>query len=453
MRQRKNQIALVVIAVLTALSALTLAFETISIGTFERGVKGNPAGLNLGLDLQGGTHLVYRAESADVTQEQMEGVADIITQRVNRFGVSEAVVQLKGQNEIVIQLPGVKDIDEAKRLIGGTAQLDFRQCADASVTGGSSCGAWEPAAGEGNGGVQKHLTGEFMRPTATLVADPNSGLPEVSFEFNNEGAKLFEQITRRLIGKPLGIFLDNQLVSAPTVQSVISDRGRITGITASQGRVLAIQLNAGSLPVPIKVVREEDVSATLGKDSLDKSYTAAAVGLGLVMLFMVLYYRFLGVVASLSLIVYSALVLSLFKLSGVTLTLSGIAAFVISVGMAVDANIIIFERMREELRSGRSLGAAIETGFDRAWTAIRDSNVTTLILVAILWWFGDQLGEPKIIGFAVTLIIAILVSMFTAIIVTRTFLRLTVGTAIGKRTALFAPVKHQEQAPRPALGA
>ena len=452
MRQRKNQIVLLLVAALTSLAVLVLAFDTISIGTFERGVEGNPAGLNLGLDLQGGTHLVYRAETANVTEEQMKGVADIITQRVNRFGVSEAVVQLKGQNEIVIQLPGVKDIDEAKRLIGGTAQLDFRQCADLSVASGSQCGAWEAAVAEGNGGVQKHLTGQFMRPTAELVADPNSGLPEVSFEFNSEGAKLFEQITRRLVGLPLGIFLDNQVVSSPTVQSVISDRGRITGISASEGRVLAIQLNAGSLPVPIKVVREEDVSATLGKDSLDKSYTAGAVGLGLVMLFMILYYRFLGVVASASLVIYAALVLALFKLTGVTLTLSGIAAFVISVGMAVDANVIIFERVREELRSGRSLGAAIETGFDRAWSAIRDSNVTTLILVAILWWFGDQLGEPKIIGFAVTLIIAILMSMFTAIVITRTFLRLTVGTALGRRTKLFAPIK-QEQAPRPALGA
>lgn len=263
---------------------------------------------------------------------------------------------------------------------------------------------------------------------------------------------MFEQITRRLIQKPLGIFLDGQLVSAPTVQSVISQTGTITGLSHSEGRLLAIQLNAGALPVSISVVREQDVSATLGQESLDKSYLAAAIGLGLVMLFMVLYYRMPGLVAVASLIVYTVLVLGMFKLIPVTLTLSGIAAFVISVGMAVDANVIIFERMREELRAGRTLGAAIETGFDRAWTAIRDSNVTTLIVMFILWWFGEQLGEPRIIGFAVTLIIAVLASMFTAIFVTRTFLRLLVNSPMASKVHWFVPIRPGERTTRSAAG-
>ena len=451
MRLRRNRIFFAIILAMVALAGSTLALRTFSIGGFERGSEDSALGLRLGLDLQGGTYLVYRAEDPDVTRVQMEGVLNVIERRVNAFGVSEPLVQLKGENEIVIQLPGVRDIEEAKRLIGGTAQLDFRECSDPSVTVPGACPSWQPATGQGSGGLQKHLTGQFLRPTSTLVADPTTGLPVVSFEFNGEGARIFEQITRDLLNRPLGIFLDGQLISAPTVQAVIGQRGQITGLTRRDAQLLAIQLNAGALPVAIEVVKEQDVSATLGKDSLNKSYGAAAIGLGLVMLFMVLYYRLPGLVAVASLIVYAVLVLAIFKLVPVTLTLSGIAAFVISVGMAVDANVIIFERVREELRAGRSLGAAIETGFDRAWNAIRDSNVTTLLVMFILWWFGDQLGEPKVTGFAITMIIAVSTSMFTAIFVSRTFLRLLVGTALARRLSLFLPPTG-EAATRPVLG-
>lgn len=442
MRVRRNQIVIVLIAILVTLGVLTLAFKTINIGGFERGTEDSALGLKLGLDLQGGTHLVYRTDG-EVTDEQLDGVVNVIERRINAFGVSQPLIQKKGSNEIVVQLPGIRNIDEAKQLIGGTAQLDFRECIDPTAASRAACPGWEPATAEGSGGVVKHLTGEFLQPTSVLTAHQTTGLPEVSFEFNGEGSRMFERITRRLVGRPVGIFLDGQLISAPVVQSVISSQGRITGLTRADGRLLAIQLNAGALPVSISVVREQDVSATLGKDSLDKSYVAAAIGLGLIMLFMTLYYRMLGLVSVASLLVYTVLVLAIFKLATVTLTLSGIAAFVISVGMAVDANIIIFERMREELRAGRSLGAAIETGFDRAWSAIRDSNVTTLITMAILWWFGDQLGEPRVIGFAITLMIAILVSMFTAFFVSRTFLRLMVGAPFSRNTALFADVKRE----------
>lgn len=438
---RKYRLQVAVIIILVGLAISSLSLQTFSIGSWDRGSDDSPLGLRLGLDLQGGTHLVYRADDPQVTDEQMEGVANIIERRINSFGVSEPLIQRKGGNEIVVQLPGISDIEEAKELIGGTALLDFRECIDPNATNAGVCPGWQPVTAQGSGGVEKQLTGAFLRPTSALVADPTTGLPTVRFEFNGEGARMFEQITRRLQGRPLGIFLDDQMVSAPVVQAVISQTGQITGISQRDGRLLAIQLNAGALPVPISVVREQDVSATLGRDSLDRSYVAAAIGLGLVMLFMVLYYRAPGLVSVLSLGVYTAIVLAVFKLIPVTLTLSGIAAFVISVGMAVDANVIIFERMREELRSGRTLGAAIETGFDRAWAAIRDSNVTTLITMFILWWFGDQLGEPRIIGFAVTLIVAILTSMFTAIFVTRTLLRLLVNSPLAGRVHLFVPLR------------
>ena len=440
-----------IIVIMVALAIASLAVRNVSIGSLDRGSDDAPLGLRLGLDLQGGTHLVYRADDPQVSGEQMEGVVNVIERRINAFGVSEPLIQRKGQNEIVIQLPGISDIEEAKSLIGGTAQLDFRECIDPNAAHSGVCPGWQPVTAEGSGGVEKPLTGAFLRPTSALVADPTTGLPTVRFEFDREGARMFEQITRRLIQRPLGIFLDDQLVSAPVVQAVISQTGQITGVGQREARLLAIQLNAGALPVSISVVREQDVSATLGRDSLDKSYIAAAIGLGLVMLFMVLYYRVPGLVSVGSLAIYTVLVLSVFKMVPVTLTLSGMAAFVISVGMAVDANVIIFERMREELRAGRTLGAAIETGFDRAWTAIRDSNVTTLIVMFILWWFGEQLGEPRVIGFAVTLIIAVLSSMFTAILVTRTFLRVLVNSPIAGRIHLFAPLR-QERTTGPALG-
>lgn len=453
MRFILKRIRLTFIIVLLALSVAALSVKTVHIGSLNRGQSDTPLGLKLGLDLQGGTQLVYRAEDPNVTKEQMDGVAKVIERRINAFGVAEPLIQVKGQNEIVVQLPGVSDIEEAKKLIGGTAQLDFRECADASVSFAAACTSWKKATAEGNNGVEKELTGAFLKANSTVEAAPNSGLPEVRFEFNGEGARMFEQITRRLLQKPLGIFLDNSLVSAPTVQGVISGTGTITGVSAAEAKLLAIQLNAGALPVAINVVRQEDVSATLGKDSLDKSYFAAGIGLALVMLFMVLYYRLPGFLASLALVLYTLVVLSIFKLLPVTLTLSGIAAFIVSVGMAVDANVLIFERMRDELRNGRTLGAAIETGFERAWPAIRDGHVTILITMLILWWFGDQLGEARVIGFAITLMVSVLMSLFTAIYVTRTFLRSFTGTGLGRRIQWFAPVREREaRAGRPVLG-
>lgn len=395
------------------------------------------SGMTLGLDLQGGTHIVLEADlsgrPANEQDNAVEGAKRIIERRINAFGVAEPIVQRQGTNRISVDLPGVKDVNEAIRLIGQTAQLDFREL----VSKPDGTAEWVKAKAKGSDGQEKELTGEFFKPTAAVVLDPTTSKPQVAFEFNDEGGQMFEQITGRLIQKPLGIFLDNEMISAPTVQAVIRDRGVITGISLEEGRRLAIQLNAGALPVPVKIVQQQDVDATLGADSIKKSILAGEIGLGIVVLFMLLYYRLPGALAAGALLIYTVLMLAIFKIIPVTLTLAGIAAFILSVGMAVDANILIFERMREEIRSGRTLGAAIEAGFSRAWTSIRDSNISTLITCVILYIFGNNFGASLVMGFALTLGIGVLVSMFTAIIVTRTFLRAISGIGLARNLGLF----------------
>ncbi|MBM3117985.1 MAG: protein translocase subunit SecD [Chloroflexi bacterium] len=388
-------------------------------------------GLTLGLDLRGGSYLVYEADlsAKDPSQsddDALEGVLGKIERRVNAYGVTEPIIQRQGHNRILVQLPGVKDIDEAVRLIGQTAELDFREIkldeAGKPVLDEEGKEQWIKATGTGSDGKERELTGKYLKPNAQVVLEPQTNKPEVAFEWNEEGAILFEQITKRNLQKPLGIFLDNQLISAPTVQAVIKDRGVITGLNIDEARTLAIQLNSGSLDVPLKIIQEQDVDATLGADSLRKSLIAGAVGMVLLVLFMILYYRMSGFVAVCALAVYGALLLAIFKLVPITLTLPGIAALLLSLGMAVDANVLIFERMKEELRSGRTLGAAVETGFNRAWPAIRDSNITTFIACIVLFWFGGAMGAFMVRGFALTLFIGVAMSMFSAIIVTRTFL-------------------------------
>ncbi|MBI2304725.1 MAG: protein translocase subunit SecD [Chloroflexi bacterium] len=392
--------------------------------------------LRLGLDLQGGTQIVLEADvSQRPAQDRagaVEGVKRIIERRINAYGVTEPLIQIQGSNRISVQLPGVKDIQEAIRLIGQTAQLDFRE----QVVTDTSETQWVKAKARVDS-QEKELTGAYLKPNAAVIFESQTSQPQVSFEFNDEGAGLFEQITTRLIGKPLGIFLDDELVSAPTVRAVIRERGIIEGLDINEARVLAIQLNAGALPVPVHIVQQQDVDAMLGADSIRKSVVAGQVGLGIVLLFMLLYYRLPGLMAGLALLIYTVLVLAIFKLIPVTLTLAGIAAFILSIGMAVDANILIFERTKEEVRWGRSLGSAIEAGFDRAWSSIRDSNISTIITCAILYWFGSNFGASLVMGFAVTLFIGVAVSMFTAITVSRTFMRLLVSTGLARRTHLF----------------
>ncbi len=389
------------------------------IGSFQR------QGARLGLDLEGGTQLTLQADMESVPADQrdsaLKGALNVIERRVNAYGVAEPHVQARGTDRIIVELPGVKNIEEAKKLIGQTAKLEFKECAQPVFSGGQ-CTQWVNATGELNG-QKLELTGKYLVPGRQQVTfQSQGGFPQVAFEFNSDGAALFGQVTQRLLQKPLGIFLDDQLISAPRVEAIITQNGVITGLNLEEARLLAIQLNAGALPVPVSVVEERTVDATLGTDSVHKSVVAGELALLVVVLFMLMYYRLPGLAASGALIVYSLVTLAIFKLMPVTLTLAGIAAFILSVGMAVDANILIFERMKEELRTGKTLASAIRAGEDRAWPSIRDSNTSTLITCAVLYWFGNQFNASLIQGFALVLGIGVFVSLFSAIFVTRTFL-------------------------------
>ena len=404
-------------------------------------------GLSLGLDLKGGSHLVYKADltqkdPSQTDEDAMEGVLGKIERRVNAYGVTEPNIQKLGNDQILVQLPGVTDIEEAIQLIGATAELDFRELkmdGDTPVVDEEGNYEWVKATATGSDGQEKSLTGKYLKPNAQVILTQQTNEPEVAFEWDEEGAILFEQITERNLQKPLGIFLDDTAISIPTVQAVISDSGVITGLDLEEARLLAIQLNSGSLDVPLEVIQEQDVDATLGADSINKSLIAGFIGLALVALFMIFYYRYSGVVAILALVVYGVILVAIFKLVPITLTLPGIAALILSIGMAVDANVLIFERMKEELVGGRTLTAAVEAGFNRAWPAIRDSNVTTFIACFVLYWFGGTLGAFMVRGFALTLFIGVALSMFSAIVVTRTFLRFFVRAI--KNPAAYSSVK------------
>ena len=457
---RGNLIRLALIAVIFGLClSEVLIRDAPSIGDSSPG--NNTLGMRLGLDLSGGTHLVYKADLSQIGNESVaqaiDGVIDIIQRRVNAYGVSEPVIQKQGGDRISVQLPGVRDMDAAVALIGQTAELDFRELTDESwqevqrltaqgnFTGYESLTEqgileWIPATAISSKGEAVHLTGGHLKRNTRVEFSQITSEPEVHFELTSEGAGLFAQITARLIGRPLGIFLDNAYVSSPIVRSEISGGSGVIENMKSldEARRLTTLLNYGALPVPLgEPIIREDIDPTLGADSIRKSLIAGVVGLALVLAFMMLYYRLPGVLASGALLIYGVLVLAAFKLIPVTLTLAGLAAFILSIGMAVDANVLIFERLKEELRAGRTLGGAIEAGFNRAWAAIRDSNISTLITCGILYWMGNVLAEPRVKGFALTLAIGVALSMFTAIFVTRTFLRLFVGTRLAGRLSLF----------------
>ena len=350
---------------------------------------------------------------------------------------------------VVIEFTASGGLEEAKRLIRGTAQLVFmeRNCLvplDELAVNPLLC---EPIEAGGLGQlVDKDigLTGEDLS-RAFPGRDPTTNLPLVNVQFNSRGTEIFRELTRRLfemgeLGR-IAIFLDEQQISAPVVRSPILDGRAVIqgGFTNETANELAIQLESGRLPVPLTLIKERTVDALLGADSLRRSLIAGLVGLGLVLAFMVVYYRMAGVVAAVSLLVYAIIVMAIFKLIPVTLTLSGIAGVVLSIGMAVDANILIFERMKEEMRTGRTLTSAMEVGFRRAWTAIRDSNVSTIITCLILWWFGDRLGASVVTGFAITLLIGVAVSMFTALMVSRNLLQILALTPVGRNLDLFTP--------------
>jgi len=623
---RRYLVTILVITALIVISGLTLGFQNIRLGGFERG-SDNPLGLQLGLDLQGGSHLVYQTSLEDAlgeriqpTEDQMDSLRRIIDRRVNETGLGEPVIQLLGEDRLLVQLPGVSDPARAKTIIGETARLEFKHrqidvsvpveldsssitnayigefpetvideegevveisenpLADlptsstemeqivatstddtlvtdslneaieteaetdssessnfqeisflvielddeatetfdlvirrmiestlayasglksqytvnrlqVSISGGNEVRTVElplqlvarvpdtnmfamalitgigqpiaPSIDKTNelfgpdiefelveiiGAIDEDvgLTGDDLS-RAYAGTHQTTGAPIVNIEFNAQGAKRFGELTRDLLNTEdrLAIFLDEEELIAPGVNQVITGGSAyIEGRDFTPDRVRDISqlLEAGRLPIPIELIQERDVDAILGADSLKKSVLAGAIGLLLVIIFMILYYRIPGLIAGITLILYASFLITVFKLIPVTLTLSGVSAAILSVGMAVDANILIFERMKDELRSGRTLLTSINVGFNRAWPAIRDGNVSTLITCVILFWFADTLGASIVQGFAATLAIGVLISMFSAITISRTFLRLVATLAISRRTDWFVPV-------------
>jgi preprotein translocase subunit SecD len=444
--------------------------------------------VHLGLDLQGGSHLVYQADFSGLKDadkaDALNSIRDTIERRVNSFGVSEPLVQVTGTDRIIIELPGIKDINEAIDQIGQTPYLEFKIenpnppqiNASSSTINLDSNSLW----------ISTGLSGKQLTK-ASVDFQQGQGIGNqvvVKLQFNDEGKKLFSQITSQNVGKQVAIFLDGQLISAPTVQNAITEGSAIiTGnFTTEQAKQLATRLNSGALPVPIRLISQQNVGATLGKESVQNSLIAGILGLILIALFMIMYYRFPGLLAVVALLIYTVVAFAVFKigisfsgvvlvgiffflgltvnakfgylavisyvllmllkgLSPVTLTLAGIAGFILSIGMAVDANILIFERLKEEIRAGKEIHKAVDDGFARAWLSIRDSNVSSLITTVILYTFGT----PSIKGFAITLGIGILLSMFTAITVTRTFLKAFVGNNILTHPWLFGVSKLKKE--------
>lgn len=364
---------------------------------------------HLGLDIKGGIHLVLEAQDTDkrkVDDEVMRAAMAVVRNRVDGFGVAEPLLQRKGDRQIIVDLPGIDDPNRAVKLLGETAKLTFRKQAPGLKVD-------EPA------WVETGVTGEMLKNAYSGTTTP--GQWAVFFEFNPEGAKKFGQLTTELSGKPLGIFLDEKLVSSPMVNEPITGgNGYIHGsFTPQEANDLAIKLKAGQLPVPLVMVENRTVGPTLGKEAVNASLKAGLIGLGFVLVFMIAWYRLPGVLSAFALMIYTALSLAIFNLIPVTLTVPGIAGFILSIGMAVDANVLIFERMKEEIKSGKTLYNAVDAGFSRAFSSIFDSNMTTIISCAVLFYFGTGL----IRGFAMTLAVGVAVSMFSAITVTRSFLK------------------------------
>jgi len=417
----------------------------------------------LGLDLQGGVSLVYRADLSTATDKSaaMSGLRDVIERRVNMFGVSEPVVEIQGQDRLAVQLPGVTNVQQAIQMIGQTPYLEFDeqrteaetqqvldkikevQAAQDKKEDITKITDWQLAL-ENPYFKPTDLTGKYLTK-ATVQFDQTTYKPQIQLKFNDEGAKIFADITARNIKKPLAIFLDgssiidtsgdgkidNQDLYAPIVQDKITGGSAvITGDMSSQTATsIASRLNSGALPVKIGApISQETVGPTLGSVSLQKSLVAALYGLLAVVIFMVVFYRFPGLLASVALMIYVAITLAIFKLIPVTLTLAGIGGFILSIGMAVDANILIFARMKEEIKSGKGLSQAIDEGFKRAWPSIRDSNFNSLIVCAILFIVASSFIK----GFAFTLALGILVSLFSAIFITRIFLMVFVGPRLEK---------------------
>ncbi len=447
------------------------------------------------------------------TSDQMEGVLERINRRVNLFGTEEPIIQLFGEDRVIVQLPGASgsisevafaeatDAAAVEGVVAGQGYEDFTVNAmsetqyeirtksinvnqQSSLRGALASSVGEVTAFETTGGIETAkaligqtaqlvfkertcsdetcfnftdaeigLTGDDLE-SAFAAVNSNTGEWEVNITFGDRGTGIFDELTQRIVGistKRIAVFLDDELLIAPVSRAWIRDgRSSITGnFSREEARTLAIQLEAGSLPVPLELIQERDVDALLGVESLRKSLLAGFIGLGLVLVFMVAYYRMAGVVAAVALVFYSLVTLAVFKLVPVTLGLSGIGAFILSIGLAVDANILIFERMKEEIRIGRTLASSMEVGFSRAWPAIRDGNFSTIITCLVLLWLGSRTADDLVTGFAFTLFIGVVVSMFTAIVVSRNLLQLLAWIGLGRQLGLFSP----EGQPNPGAGA
>jgi len=531
----KNRLKLLAIFILAVFCILVI-YPNLPAGTPGKNFF-DKFNFHLGLDLQGGTHLVYKADTSQVNSEDRDsavaGVRDVIERRVNAFGVAEPVVQtnkVAGDYRVIVELAGVKDVNQAIQMIGETPLLEFKEQSAEAVSelsaediqnieqenlnientaqeilaralNGENFAklakdfSQDIASAQNDGqlgyvkrgmfvsefdevifdklsepgvypqliqsqfgyhiikktaergqGIDKevessHILFKLQTPEdfqqtaqwkntdlsgkhlqrASVQFDQNTGEPQVSLEFDDEGSELFASITSLNVGKPVAIFLDGTPISIPTVnEPITTGKAVITGrFNIKEAKELVARLNAGALPVPIEIISQQTVGASLGQESVDKSLMAGLIGLIAVAIFMIFYYRLPGLLSVVALAIYTCIVLAIFSLLPVTLTLAGIAGFILSIGMAVDANVLIFERLKEELKSGRELSVAVEDGFKRAWTSIRDSNISTILTCLVLIWFGSSIIK----GFAITLLIGVMFSMFSAVIISRTFLR------------------------------
>ncbi len=450
--RRAGPILIVVIGLL----ALLVSFVALPLPADSTTGESRVLETKLGLDLQGGLRLEYQvlpAEGKTPDRDALAVMQSIIRNRIDKSGVSEPQVVTQGSDRIIVEMPGVQNADQVRNLVGTTGRLDFMPVGDAQLGQGQQVDpTWVATKCSATVKVNCVLFSGDQVAAASIGAN-QTGQRTVDFTLRDEGKNLFADYTVANIGKYFAIVLDGQVISAPVIQSSIPngqvqiESGGIGGYPLAEAQNLVTILQFGQLPFPIQELANTTVSPTLGDQFLHQSLLAGAIAILMVVIFMVVHYRLPGVVASGALIYYAIVVYALFRLIPVTLTLAGIAGFVLSVGMAVDANILIFERTKEELRVGKSLPAAVEAGFNRAWNSILDSNVSSLITATILFLFGSS----TIRGFGLVLIIGVLVSMFTAIVVTRTVLRIVVQQPWARRASLFN-VTEEEFLARPSSG-
>ncbi len=447
---RNNNITSLVLVILLILVALYVVLPVQHPAWLERSRSSDPnvprdiLDLKLGLDLRGGTQVLLEAdlpEGRTLAEGDINAAKTIVENRVNGLGVAEAIVQAQGENRIIVELPGVSNPEQAVETVRSTGQLEFVDPGSAILDSGMiinttnhpnaianaqsaiESGTIEPAAIPYPDQIfNTVMTGDVLSNATAVQNEFNQW--RISFSLTSAGSDEFFEYTSTHIGQPMAIVLDGRVLSAPNINGAISDSGEISGeFTREEAESLAIQMRYGALPVPLKVADIRTIGASLGQDSVNSSVRAALVGLVAVCIFMISIYRLPGLLAALALLAYIIFNLAIYKLIPVTLTLPGIAGLILSLGMSLDANILIFERLKEELRNGRGLRSALEAGFDRAWPAIWDGNLSTLITCTVLFWFGNTFGASSVKGFAITLAIGVVLSMFSAILVTRTFMR------------------------------